>query len=49
VFDGDAWYVVIRADPSSNELVGCHSEIAFPTNVRVIDFSAAYLAESGPG
>ena len=44
VYSGDSWYVVIRADSDTNELVGCHSEELDPTNVRVLGFTATYLA-----
>jgi hypothetical protein len=40
----ESWYIVIRAD-GSNDLVGCHSEEAFPTNVRVNSFTAVYDAD----
>ncbi len=44
--DGNSWYIVIRADPETKELLGCHSEEGTPTNVREIDFSATYLPAS---
>jgi len=42
VFDGPAWYLVIEADFESNAIIGCHSEEADPTAVRVFDFEALY-------
>jgi len=38
----ESWYVIIRADPGTNELVGCHSQIAYPTDVNITDFTATY-------
>jgi len=38
----ESWYIVIQADPDTNEIIGCHSEPADPTNVRVFDFTAAF-------
>lgn len=42
VFDGPAWYLVIKADPETNEIIGCHSEESDPTADRVINFEAVY-------
>ena len=35
------WYIVLQVD-GNNEPIGCHSEPADPTNVRVFDFTAAF-------
>jgi len=40
--DGPAWYLVIRADPDSNAIIGCHSEEGIPTNVTMGEFTAFY-------
>jgi hypothetical protein len=42
----ESWYVIIRADPGTNELVGCHSEIANPTDVSLTDVTATYQYET---
>lgn len=41
----ESWYLVIQADPTTNEIIGCHSEPADPTSVSISDFSAAYTTE----
>jgi hypothetical protein len=41
-YTGPNWYLVIQADPITNAIIGCHSEEGTPTNVRVINFEAAY-------
>jgi len=38
----ESWYLVIQADPESNEIIGCHSERADPTGVRMGEFTADY-------
>ena len=40
-----SWYIVIRADVSTGDLIGCHSEEANPTNVRMLSFTATYDAQ----
>ena len=37
-----SWYIVIRADVATGDLIGCHSEEANPTDVELIDFTATY-------
>lgn len=37
-----SWYVVIQADPDSNEFIGCHSEMGDPTAVTIFGFEATY-------
>lgn len=37
-----SWYIVIQADPGTNEIIGCHSEPAGPTSVTIFGFEATY-------
>ncbi len=37
-----SWYIVIQADPGTNEIIGCHSEPAGPTDVTIFGFEATY-------
>ena len=41
----ESWYLVIQANPGTNEIIGCHSEPVDPTGVSITDFSAQYSAE----
>lgn len=41
ISDLTSWYIVIRADLDNN-IAGCHSEEANPTNIRLGEFTAVY-------
>lgn len=46
-YTGPNWYLVIQADPTTNAIIGCHSEEFGPTNVRVLDFTVNYVSAAG--